>query len=312
MERLSPKNHIAVVFCILIFSGCSTLAPDKPAFYRGDSYTLEQYQDDLNEYEKPDVQDRRRARDKIIYKVATEIDKAYFEFKDSFFGKRAAGQTTLDIAQIGLSSAGTLAGAGAVNILSAIATGLAGSRLSFDKNFLKEKSTDLLITRMDALRAEQWARINLKLSNDDDIYSFYEAERDLVAYYDKGSLAAAFQNIVAESGAASINADIEIKKQIRRKYGEFIGAPADPEKLKDLNSLYDEWWKLEPEEKETKAKKIIDEFKKSDHVTITNPSGQIESKSGEVAYLNGIAGDEGKDILRETLTQAFRNATMAE
>lgn len=264
---------------------------------------------------KDDVSQRTRSRDKIVYKVAAEIDKAYITFKNSFFGERATGQTTMDIAQIGLTSAGTLAGAGAVNILSAIATGLAGSRLSFDKNFFKEKSTDLLVSRMDGLRAEQWIRIKLKLSRNDDTYSFYELERDLLDYYDRGSLAAAFQNIIDESGAANKKADNEIKDQIRPKYGEFIGTSDAPEKLKNIESLFIKWRDLgSAEAKETRAKKIIDEFKLLDkNATDTSAAEKnSSSKSDLVAYLYGIARDKGQDVLREKLSKAFENAAKAE
>jgi len=178
---------------VSLISGCSTFrfAPPSPILYTSETYTPEKYRNDLNEYQKPtaNVADRTRYRNKIVYSTASEIDKHYSEFKNSFFGERAGTETSLDVIQIGLSSAGTLAGGQTVNILSAISTGLAGSRLSFNKNFFKEKAPDLLLSRMDALRAEQWSLIYLKLrDSDDDKYSFYEAERDLVAYYDKGGL----------------------------------------------------------------------------------------------------------------------------
>ena len=97
-------------------------------------------------------------RDKMIFSVAGEIDKSYMKFRNTLFRGVASGTTALQMTQIGLTSAATLAGGEAAKaILAAIATGTAGSALSFGKNFFKEKSSDLLISRMDALRVRSGA-----------------------------------------------------------------------------------------------------------------------------------------------------------
>jgi hypothetical protein len=184
-----------------------------------------------------------------------------------------------------------------------------GSRLSFNKNFFKEKTPDILLSRSDALRAEQWSQIYLKLKNStDDTYSFYEADRDLVAYYEKGSLQAAFQNIIAESGAAQHEADAEIKNAIVAKYGAFLGKPAPASERAEVEKLFNEFFNLEPSAREIQAKKIIEEFKKLDPKTPINPGQPNSTETDNVAYLFSLARGEANPGLRMNLTAAFKAA----
>jgi hypothetical protein len=224
MKCIAVWKQGAFLLFSFIIGGCATFqfAPSPPPTYKA-NYTLEDYNNDLKSYgsKGTPVDVRTYYRNKIIFSTKTEIDENYDHFRNSFFGQRAGAETFLDIAQIGLTSAGTLAAGEPIKtILSAVATGVTGSRLSFNKNFFKEKSPDLLISRMDALRAQKWSEIHLQLMNStDDTYSLYEAETDLFAYYQAGSLQAAFQSIIAESGATQNNAQNAIRKQIERKYG---------------------------------------------------------------------------------------------
>jgi hypothetical protein len=176
MKWIDLWKQCIVILSIVIISGCSTFqfVPAPPPIYNA-KYTLEDYNNDLSVY-KPmgtSVDVRTYYRNKIVYLTKMEIDKNYAAFKNSFFGERAATETLLDIAQIGLTSAGTLAAGETIKtVLAAVATGVSGSRLSFNKNFFKEKSPDLLMSRMDALRAEKWSQIHLQLTNStDDTYS---------------------------------------------------------------------------------------------------------------------------------------------
>ncbi|MFH0959046.1 MAG: hypothetical protein V1897_10125 [Pseudomonadota bacterium] len=299
--------------CILVIGGCATFrfAPPPPSIYTQQTYTPEEYKADLALYQGANatVAEKTKFRDKIVYSTASEIDKNYREFKNSFFGEHAATETMLDITQIGLGTAGTIAGGlSTVNLLAAISTGLAGSRLSFNKNFFKEKSPDLLLSRMDALRAEQWSQIDLKLKKDDSAYSLYEAERDVFAYFEKGSLQAAFQNIIAESGAAQQKADNEIKKQIRAKYGESLGPLAPASDLAEVDGLYEAFLKLTAPEKTSRAKKILEEFRKLQPGTPINSGAAVKSDVDDVKYLYSVAIQEDFSELRKALVSAFKVA----
>ena len=313
MKWIDLWKQCVVFLCIAIISGCSTFrfVPAPPPIYKA-NYTLEDYNNDLSVY-KPmgtSVDVRTYYRNKIVFLTKMEIDKNYAAFRNSFFGERAATETLLDIAQIGLTSAATLAAGETIKtVLAAVATGVSGSRLSFNKNFFKEKSPDLLISRMDALRVEKWSQIHLQLMNStDDTYSLYEAEGDLFAYYQAGSLQTAFQNIIAESGATQMNAEKDIWKQIKEKYGGSIGGPDAPEdQLKDIAKLYKELYDLKDPVRENQAKKVIDKFKELQPTIPINPDVPNAKNWDNVIYLYSIAR-KNYPVLRTALTQALQYA----
>ena len=312
MKWMAVWKQGAFLLFSFIISGCATFqfAPSPPPIYKA-NYTLEDYNNDLSVYKpfRTAVDVRTYYRNKIIFLTKKEIDKNYAAFKNSFFGERAGTETLLDIAQIGLTSASTLAAGEPIKtILSAVATGVSGSRLSFNKNFFKEKSPDLLMSRMDALRTEKWSQIHLQLTNStDDTYSLYEAEGDLFAYYQAGSLQAAFQNIIAESGATQKEAEDKIREQIEEKHGARIeGVYASEAELREVNQLFEDFQSLTGTIREARANRVIEIFKGLRpktiiHKTITNPVEKVK-------YLFIITGEKKKAEDRKALTQAFKIA----
>jgi hypothetical protein len=311
------------LLCVVVASGCSTfrLAPVPPPVYTQALYTPEAYQKDRDAYETlwgqatheapdPTMPKRTALRDKIVYATAKEIDKNYTDFKSSFFGERAALETGLDIVQIGLGSAGTLAGGELTKaILAATATGVAGMRLSYNQNFFKEKTPDILLSRMDALRAERWSQLYRQLSGStDETYPLSAAERDLVAYYQAGSLEAAFQSIIAESGAALEQADTEIKRQIEEKYGGPLGRLAGEEERKEIRGLYQEFLTLKEPERDKRAQKVLANFRRLQPERTINIDDPEASNLDNVKYLYSLAIRENYPDVRRDLMKAFVEA----
>ena len=70
-----------------------------------------------------------------------------------------------------------------------------------------------------------------------------------------------FQNIIAESGAAQKEAEKEIWKQIKEKYGALIGEPASEDELKEIKQLYIDYHKLKGSVRKERADKVIAKFK---------------------------------------------------
>jgi len=313
MRYPSFWKHSIGFILIFMIEGCSTFrcAPPPTDLYTKEAYTPEKYEADLALYKHAINMkaDGTRYRDAIVYSTAAEIDKNYNNFKNSFFGERAWTETSFDIAQIGLGTFGALAGGETVNLLAAISTGVAGTRLSFNKNFFKERSSDLLLSRMDALRAEKWAEICLKLVKSDSIYSLREAERDLVEYYQRGSLQAAFQNITAESGAAQKEADNEIKNQIQAKYGPLIEPLASPNNTEEIDELYNNFLRLKIPEQENQAKMIVEDFYKSQPGFCKNPLPD-QAKIDDLAFIMSLARQtDHTNEERKSLASAFINAS---
>lgn len=267
MRYLSIGKQCVVFLSIFIINGCTCifrLAPEPPPMIKGGQYSLAQFELDTNSYNTTnDLAYRTRLRDKMVYGVASEIDKNYSKFRNKLFGGVAAAQTSFEIATLGLTSAATLAGGETAKaILAAISTGLAGSALSFGKNVFKEKSSDLIISRMDSLRQDKWANIFRQLNLlKDDKYSWYQAERDLVEYFWAGSIPAAIQSIFVESGATQAKANATIRDAIDQKLG-LTPLPPPGHEDPELYALLTELLKMKEPDKTTQAQNIIKEFSK--------------------------------------------------
>jgi hypothetical protein len=155
----------------------------------------------------------RALRDKMINRIEVDIEQDYREFEGKLFATRATMQTGSDIVELGLSATiGVVEGSDVKDLLAASLTGFKGSRLSFDKNFFREKTTEALISQMQAYRDTVRNRITQKVADlDAKKYPFEEAWRDLVEYFYAGSIPAALQQLANTSGKAAIEAKDESK-----------------------------------------------------------------------------------------------------
>jgi len=208
--------------------GCSDLVRPKeaPALIASEQYTRTDLDNDLVAYRA--TADKTAIRNKIIFGLAAQIDASYRDFSDSFYVTEGTLNTVLDIAVIGLGSAGALTGgAPAKAILAATSAGLTGSRLAFSKNFFQEKGPDLIRGRMNALRAQQWTVIFGKLNVPESKYTLAEATRDLVQYYNAGTITGAYDSITADSGSKLVQANAELSQEIQKKYGSQLLAVED-------------------------------------------------------------------------------------
>jgi len=222
-------RHAALIVSCLMITGCSWLhcsllspAPPKLLEDKGNShpYTWEEFNGDRARYadgvKKGDAEGIRLAkihRDHMLFSVIADIDWLYDTFRTNFHGARAIGKTAGDVAKLGLSAASTVLGGSAV--LSGAVTALEGAQLSFEKNFLEEKTTAILLTTMDALRAERKADIQRKLAMAPPDYSFDEAYIDALALFNAGTVPSALERIGAESGKEQRDAQKEEKEALR-------------------------------------------------------------------------------------------------
>jgi hypothetical protein len=213
---------------VALLSGCSDLVrpTEAPALVASEQYTQDNLSNDLVTYQS--ATDKTPVRNKIIFGLAAQIDANYRDFSDSFYLTEGALNTALDIAVIGLGSAGALTGgATAKAILAATSAGLTGSRVAFAKNFFQEKGPDLIRGRMNALRAQRWVVIYGKLNVPASKYSLDEATRDLVQYYDAGTITGAYDSISADSGDKLVQANTQLSEEIQKKYGSQLLLPED-------------------------------------------------------------------------------------
>lgn len=158
----------------------------------------------------------RTKRDQIVYRVVAQIDAAYGAFESSLSNGRAAYQTGGDAAQLGLTAAATVVGATEIkDILSATSIALQGTRLSFDKNFFEQKTTEALVAQMRASRKTLQAQLIRSLGTRDvGSYPLEAAWIDVVGYYYAGTISSALVEISSKAGAADTAAQQDLKKAV--------------------------------------------------------------------------------------------------
>src|SRR5215469_13607815 len=153
-------------------------------------------------------------RNACIYAMMTVIDRAYYEYRKDLHRAVDVGHAAADIIGIGLGSAGALVGGATTkSILAAISAGVAGARGKIDADILYSKSITLIITQMDADRADWKSRIIAQLS---DIakspgYTMYQAATDLLAYYEAGTWDHALVSLDAHASANLANCQAAVK-----------------------------------------------------------------------------------------------------
>jgi hypothetical protein len=219
----SPKRRFCLLFLALIFcTGCLRVAPKMPKAIGSPTigYTAQDFEGDVKSY-RDDVSagklgPARTVRDQIVYRVLGQIDAAYGGFELSLSTRRAGAQTAADATQLGLTAAATVTGTTEVkDILAATATAFQGTRLSFDKNFFEEKTTEALVSQMRASRTTLKAQILRNLSRRDvNSYPVDAAWMDLVSYYYAGTIPSALVDIAAKAGNDAAIGSRELKDAV--------------------------------------------------------------------------------------------------
>lgn len=215
-----------ILFLALFTCGCATVikgAPNPP------SYESERVKALIEKYSKPDaipidsdkltVDQRNQTVDDIIFL----IDRNYHQFENELYRGRAIFDTATDLAIIGLGAAGALVDAtGTKAILAAISGGIGGARVSINKNFFLEQSTNALISTMRASR-----KANLKLMMDAKVlsvrdYPMSRALADIAEYYNSGTIVGALESIVAEAGQKEQTSSKAIENAVQAQVKETI------------------------------------------------------------------------------------------
>jgi len=153
-------------------------------------------------------------RNEFITGRLTLINLRYLRYVEQFPLDTATFNTILDITKLGLDIAGTATGAsGTKTVLAAIASGVTGSRLSIDKNFLDEKTAGALVSTMNAQRKAALIPIlkGMQTKNLAD-YPLANAIVDLDNYYYVGTLPGALNTIQADAGVKDAQKQGEIDR----------------------------------------------------------------------------------------------------
>jgi hypothetical protein len=165
------------------------------------------------EFSQPDfLEDHRwhteEGRNELVYRLIFVADYRFFRFEGDLMAGRAAGDTVIDMAVLGLSAAGALTTPGQVTqILAAISGGLIGSRAALQKNFFQNQATAVLLDRMRALRKERYNAIIANLQQPYKRYPIEMAIVDIFDYYNRGTMLGALQDISNTTAIKQIQAE---------------------------------------------------------------------------------------------------------
>ncbi|HMV84793.1 MAG TPA: hypothetical protein PKC13_22990 [Blastocatellia bacterium] len=181
-------------------------------------YAAVTFQKDYENYTKQvnenNVEAARLIRDRLINRIELDIERNYREYEAKLFYNRSSGNVAADIVDLGMSAAvGATAEVAVKDMLAAALTSFKGARLSFDRNFFREKTTEIIVSKMQAYRDRVRNRITEKMAKlGAREYPFEAAWRDLVEHFYAGTLQGGLQSLANDAGKEAAAAKEETKE----------------------------------------------------------------------------------------------------
>ena len=143
----------------------------------------------------------KRIRDETMENGIMAVNSVYTEFTDDLHTGRATTNFVADVIDIGLGAAiGISKGERALHILGISLTAFRSGRKSVDLNFFREQTIPILINKMDDNRSTVYGSMLMKKKLSADDYTMAEVVRDIVDYYNAGTLIRAFSQLSKDSG----------------------------------------------------------------------------------------------------------------
>jgi hypothetical protein len=164
-------------------------------------------------------------RNKIIYDLIFIINDYYDRYELSRYATVAGIGFAGDVATLGLDTAATaVGGAGLKTLLAAISTGVGGTKIAAQRDFLQNQNVGLLVQKMRQLRGEVFQRLQSRLHDPVEAYPLEAALVDLQDYFHAGTLIGAIQALSNETGADKLITEAADAQNTRAK--AFIDAAA--------------------------------------------------------------------------------------
>jgi hypothetical protein len=157
---------------------------------------------------------QRPCRDAVAQSLLVAIDLRYAEFELQFFDANRAAGFGSSVALLGLGAAGSLAGNGTAQVLSAISAFVTGTRESFGREILVEQTMPALLTAMRTQRNMVSLRIRDGLSLDAERYPLGVALSDLYAYFRAGTVPGAVVGVTQAVGAQGQLTQDELRRAV--------------------------------------------------------------------------------------------------
>jgi hypothetical protein len=295
---------IAIALSTLFLTGCPKSKPNVPPVIarRLANYEIERFNGDEQAYyqaaDSNQPEQARRLRDRIIARLKTNIDANYQDFENQLFTGRARANILFDITELGTSVAINITnGERAKSVIAAALTGFKGGRKSIDDNLFMERTTQVIISQMQASRSriEETLIVNMRDKGVDQ-YSLDAALGDLINYFYAGSLQKGLQELAKQTGQDALEAE----NRVLELKGVNLSTPVTNEEdlrdprgaLKTLEVLSTLLSAGTAEQKADSLKKLQDiygELEKDPDLLARLQVAQLSSKETDAAkLLNGI------------------------
>jgi hypothetical protein len=165
------------------------------------NYTLQNYADDLADYDKKTAEAAVAVRNKMVYSLMAEIDYVFYDYETKLFLNEGLSQVGADFLQLGMAAGGTLTnGTRGKTILAALLTGMTGVDLSVDKNVFRQQTVQAITSSMEANRDRIKTIIIQQLDQTTTSYPYPAARADLIHYFFAGTLPGGLQQLNQDAG----------------------------------------------------------------------------------------------------------------
>jgi hypothetical protein len=223
MVILRTAAAVATLAILLNIAGCrkfgkSLALPAKPQLPY--IYSQQEYDRDIAVYSANASLDddskqklAHAARNDIAWGLMGLMDDLYNVYAANLYSGKGAIAVTGDTANLGLTTAATIAGrAAAKTLFGALGTAVTGINLSVDRNVFGQQTYQVIALAMETRRTALYAEISDGLAKKTvREYPLTAVKRDLVLYLYAGSLPGGLQEIQKEAGAASAATDSQAK-----------------------------------------------------------------------------------------------------
>ena len=161
-------------------------------------------------YAQPETAQRRN---EFIVGRLTLYNLKYTQYIQQFSVGYAELETAADISKLVLDIGGAIAGGrNDKTALAALSGLLTGSRVSIEKNFFNQQTSNALVAQMNAQRKTALVPIVAGMNQAVDKYPLGQALVDLQAYYEAGTMTGALSGIHADAAAKQEQAQVQIDK----------------------------------------------------------------------------------------------------
>ncbi|MBI4326239.1 MAG: hypothetical protein HY674_13390 [Chloroflexi bacterium] len=197
-------------------------------------------------------------RNAMFHRINGEIEGNYRDFEAKLFSGRESFHTAADFIELGLAGATTiLIGERSKTVLAAILTAVKGARLSVDKNWFRERTTESIIASMQSERNKKMEVIEKKLIGNAMEYPFEEAWVDLIEYFYAGTLEGGIQALTVETGKTAATAKAARKKAAESRAESFTIFKATEGQIIRTKALTQKVRELKEKKNAAEARRIL-------------------------------------------------------